>query len=568
MKTRKKSFKATTKELFLKYAAIPYLIIIILFSLFMIGLINVKTIFDAKQAAKNIEEKVSTVFYDYVEEIEKMSELPQVFTTLETSKDNHLIYEEFYNFNNQHEVRSIFHLIDQRNVFLVSTAPSISENNNQIIDGILPYINRNPQDIYIDVEQTKYPNGVTTVLNIGKAIIKDQEIIGYLVYQLVEDDFQQLIFGEKADIVVLTDDYDYIVTTTNSITSGLMNKFNPNRISDSHVQIKDDTYYLNKLETNDRLFTIYTMNNIRNHDIGIYLLFFIFILITGILLFFLLRNLAEKMSTQNVTSIEKLMAAVARLDKGDMNAYVDINTGDEFELLANQYNEMLDNLNELLKRNEELSKLKIQKEISLLESQFNPHFLFNVLETLRYTMYMDVDKAQQIILSLSRLLRYSLETNQHEVPFEKDLNYMVDYLKLHKMRFGERLNYKIDIEDEVTKVSIPKLLLQPLIENSIKYGYEDQTHLKIQIEGHIKGDKVIFQVTDNGSGIEKSKLNKIKRTLSSPEIPEKDIGIGLYNSHRRIVLQYGDKYGLTIHSRKGLGTKVIATLPYKNELSQ
>lgn len=567
MKTRKKSFKTVTKELFFKYAAIPYLIIVILFSLFMISLINIKIIYDSKHAAKNIELKVSEVFQNYLEEIERMSELPQVYSTLETLKDNHLVYEEFYNFNNQNEVKSMFHLIDLRHVFLVSTAPSISENNNQIIDDILPYINKNPDEIYVDVAQTQYPNGITTVLNLGKAIIKDQKTIGYLVYQLVEDDFQQLIFGEKADIVVLTDDYDYIVTTTNSITTGLMNKFTPNRISDTLVKIKDDTYYFNELRTENGLFTIYTMNNIKNSNTVIYLSFFIFILITGILLYFLLRNLAEKMSSKNVQSIEKLMDAVAKLDQGDMKAYVDINTGDEFELLANQYNEMLDNLNELLKRNEELTNLKIQKEISLLESQFNPHFLFNVLETLKYTMYTDVNKAQEIILSLSRVLRYSLNANTHETPFERDLNYMLDYLKLHKIRFGERLDYKIDIDEELRQVPVPKLLLQPLIENSIKYGYKEKTHLTIHIEGRIKEDQIIFKVTDNGSGIDDEKLKRIKSTFTSSETAAGDIGIGLYNTYRRIVLQYGDRYGLNIYSSKGQGTKVIATLPYRRTSS-
>src|SRR5690606_20380968 len=164
---------------------------------------------------------------------------------------------------------------------------------------------------------------------------------------------------------------------------------------------------------------------------------------------------------------------------GDLKSYVYIHTGDEFEVLANQYNEMLDDLNDLLEKNKELSDIRRVTEIKLLQSQFNPHFLFNVLETLRYTMLTNLDHAQEIIFSQSRLLRYSLNDQNKNVLFAKDLEYTIDYLKLHKFRFKDRLEYEICIPDELKNVYVPKLLLQPIIENSIKYGYKNKMKLNI-----------------------------------------------------------------------------------------
>lgn len=410
-KQKSNDFKSTTKFLFLRYAVIPNVIAFLLFSLLTILLLHFKVIYDTKQSAKNIEAKTQQIYDDYVTEIDRMRELPQTFHTLETKRDNHFIYEEFYTFNNKHDVKSAFHLIDIRDIYLVSTAASIDED---IIHDFIPYINKNPEEIYMNVDRAELKNGQVTVLNIGAAVRENGKTVGYLVYQLYEEGFQNIIFGENTDIVVMTDDFDYIVATSNSVTIGLMNKFNPKMISKSSVQIKDNNYYLSKIETKDNLFSIYTMNNTKKEPV-IYLLYFMFILMIGIIIYFLLMNMAEKMSTKNVRSIEKLMVAVAKLKEGDTTAYVDISSGGEFEILADQYNAMLDSLNQLMQKNEELSNVRNAIEMKLLESKFNPHFVFNILETLRYTMFVDKQKAQEIIYSLSRILRYSVDYHSSEV---------------------------------------------------------------------------------------------------------------------------------------------------------
>ncbi|WP_318614504.1 sensor histidine kinase [Sporosarcina sp. YIM B06819] len=559
--TKKRNFKETTKALFLKYTVIPILVIMILFSLFTIFIFKIKIIYDTSQSANHIEAAVMDVYQDYVQEIERMSQLPVVLDNINTKRNNHLVYEEFYNFNNRQTVKSVFHLVDNRNVLLASTTDSKSEVNEEILHSIIPSIQKNPNELLIEAKQTHYSHGKVTVFNVGKAIIEEQQIIGYMIYQLYEEDLQRLIFGEEVDIVVITDQYDQIIITSNRIVKGLMNKFSPEKISNSQVRIKDDIYYLKEIQTPNQLFTIYTLKNIKTGNL-IIVLYTIFIVVTSVMLYFLLRNLAEKMSSKNVQSIDKLVTAVAHLERGDLTSYVRIDTGDEFEVLANQYNSMLDHLNQLISTNKELSAIRRTNEIKLLQSQFNPHFLFNVLETLRYTMYVDLDQAQEIIYSLSRLLRYSINNDERHVSFEQDLDYILDYLKLHKLRFTGRLEYDIDIQDEVKDAYVPRLLLQPLIENAIKYGYSQQTHLQINIRGEIVGDEIIFTVADNGSGITSEKLDDIRTRLYSTNKLNKNKGIGLYNTHRRIVLPFGEKYGVTIDSLTGKGTRIMIKIPH------
>lgn len=559
--TKKRNFKETTKALFLKYTVIPILVIMILFSLFTIFIFKIKIIYDTNQSAYHIEAAIIDVYETYVQEIERMSQLPVVLDNINTKRNNHLVYEEFYNFNNRQSIKSVFHLVDNRNVLLASTTDSKSEVNEEILHSIIPSIQKNSNQLLIEAKQTQYSHGKVTVFNFGKAIIEDNQIIGYMIYQLYEEDLQRLIFGEEADIVVITDHYDQIIITTNSIVKGLMNKFNPEKISSSQVKIKDDYYYLKEIQTPEQLFTIHTLKNIETGNL-IIVLYIIFILVTSVMLYFLLRNLAEKMSTKNVQSIDKLVTAVAHLEQGDLTSYVKLNTGDEFEVLANQYNSMLDHLNQLISSNKELSAIRRTNEIKLLQSQFNPHFLFNVLETLRYTMYVDLDRAQEIIFSLSRLLRYSISNDERHVSFAQDLDYILDYLKLHKLRFTGRLEYDIDIQAEVKEAYVPRLLLQPLIENAIKYGYSKQMHLQINIRGEIVGNEILFTVADNGGGITAEELDEIRTRLYSSEKLNKNKGIGLYNTHRRIVLPFGEKFGVKIDSVTEEGTRIMINMPY------
>jgi len=558
---KKNNFKNYTRRLFLKYAIIPIVVVFLLFSIFIIILLDIKVIFETREAATNLENEVITIYDEYVKQIDEMVNLPELQNVLKNKTKHHLVYEAFYQFNNQAELRSIFHLIDAEGVFLVSTSPRKEEHDRYILNDLIPRMNGGEQSIYIDFERSEFDNGLATVWNFGKPIYDGKTIIGYIVFQLLEEGLQEIIFNEKSDIVVMTDEFDYVIVTTNRVTLGLMNKFIPSNLKRNSLEIKDRPYYMNKKELSNGAFTIYVLNDKRNDPIILFTGIF-FIIIMGILIYLLLIKMAERMSNRTVKSIDKLMVAVNKLQQGDMKAYVSIHTGDEFEILATQYNEMLDSLNELIDKNEELSEVRKTTEMKLLQSKFNPHFLFNVLETLRNMMFVDKEKAQEMIYSLSRILRYSVDDYEEEVLFENDLNHILDYLVLHKYRFGDRLMYAIDLDNEVRSAYVPKLILQPIIENAIKYGYKHSMNLSIVIRGKIKGDQLEFTIVDNGGGIEKERYNKIIEVLkNSSHDNVNELGIGLTSTNRRLKLQYGDEYGLTLLNEPNKGLTVTIKLP-------
>lgn len=560
MEIKNRNYKEKIKYFFLRYAFIPILILYILFLIFIIFTTKIRAVNDATRSGDLIGGIVLEVYDNYYNEIEKMAKSNTVIDFVDTHLNSNLVYEEFYKFNNSQKVKSTFHIVDSEGLFLAYTTPSDPDINDIILKDIIPSINKNPKEVLTEANKIKFPHDRYTVYTFGKAIYKDEEIIGYIVYQLYEEDIQKLIFVQDAEVVVVTDQYDRIIATTNNIVKGLLNKFTP-EYTDAmrYVKIRSGKYYMVKKTLPGGNINIYTLNSIK-YDRATFIYYGIFAGIVSLLLYILINYLAERMSSENTKSIDKLLIAVKDLQNGNMDSYVNLDTGDELEILANQYNIMLDRLNELMKKNQELSDIRRINEIKQLQAQFNPHFIFNVLETLRYTIIIDPVQAQEIIMSLSRILRYSIKNEEQNVLFKEDLAYIEDYLRLHKIRFKERLNYSINISNEVKNSYVPKLLLQPIIENSIKYGYGEKDFLNIDIVGERIEKNVVFQVKDNGSGISEAELIIIKKILDSQENLSKHSG--LYNIHRRLILLYGNDYGIEIDNVYGEGIIVTVKIPY------
>ena len=198
-------------------------------------------------------------------------------------------------------------------------------------------------------------------------------------------------------------------------------------------------------------------------------------------------------------------------------------------------------------------------EIKQLEEQFNPHFIFNVMETLRYEIMIDAAKASDMVQSFASLMRYSIHYGSTIVSLRTDIEYINDYLLLQKMRYNRRLNYHIDIPEELLEYRIPKLLLQPVVENSLVHGMKNTHSISIAITGRVHEELLELCVEDDGSGIDGERLASLRAGLESED--EYKEHIGLYNSHRVVRLLYGPGYGLSIESQPGSGTRVIVTMP-------
>lgn len=267
---------------------------------------------------------------------------------------------------------------------------------------------------------------------------------------------------------------------------------------------------------------------------------------------------SSKHYTRDIKKIEDAFEAVSN---GDFDVSLNISSSKEFKTIGNDFNEMLQGLKDQIDKNKELAENVAFSQVKQLESQFNPHFLFNTLDNIRFMARIDVKAADKMIVSLSGLLRYSIRDAREEVTVREDLNNIQNYLNILQIRFNKRFAYKMNVDEEIMDCFIPKLMLQPLLENAVKYGFNGKEKLSVVIRGEEKQGNLIFTCEDDGVGIEENVLEEILQNLK--EESNKTGHNGLYSIHRRIKLLYKDagNYGLQIESKKDKGTIIRIILP-------
>ena len=317
--------------------------------------------------------------------------------------------------------------------------------------------------------------------------------------------------------------------------------------------------YESKLPTGLYIYTFSDIN--RNLRVMLILTVMIAVIFVAIIII-TYRSTAttSEVYTRDVKKIEKAFEAV---QNGDLNVGLRIDSSKEFQTIGNDFNKMLGGLKTQIEQNQILAENVAFSQVKRLESQFNPHFLFNTLDNIRFMAKIDADAADKMIVSLSGLLRYSIRETREEVTVREDLDNLQYYLNILQIRFNKRFAYNIDVSEDIKDCLIPKLLLQPLLENSIKYGFGEKEKLTVNIHGYQLQGKLVFVCEDDGVGIDNETLAGIKMQLIDLETEHQHIG--LYNIHQRIKLMYKGDYGLDITSKKGEGTTVRLVLPVRGD---
>lgn len=276
------------------------------------------------------------------------------------------------------------------------------------------------------------------------------------------------------------------------------------------------------------------------------------------------RTFARRIADLNSRSVEILHTELTAIQSGDGSHRVELHTGDEFETIADHINAMLDHLEFLNSRNLELGRLNSQMERLQLEAQFDPHFLYNTLESIRYAVRLGDRDADSVILKLTSLLRYSIGDPAEMVSLRADLLHLRDYLAIIQYRFPGRFHYRLDIPDGCLDHPCPRLCLQPIVENSVKYVLQRQQTLAVAIRAWEDGAFLYLEVTDNGTGIPPALLEEIRRLIAS-ETDLHSTHHGLKNIARRLSLQFGAGSGMELDSVPGEGTRVLLRIAHTED---
>ena len=259
--------------------------------------------------------------------------------------------------------------------------------------------------------------------------------------------------------------------------------------------------------------------------------------------------------------ITELRNSMKEVERGNFEGIQLDDTGDsEIGMLHRSFNIMTDEIQNLMDDKIENQKQKYKLEIRALQSQINPHFLYNTLDSIVW-MAEGGNNEEVVIMtaSLAKLLRQSISNEEELVTIEKEVGYVKSYLTIQKMRYRDQLTYEIDVDPSINSFQIVKLTLQPLVENAIYHGIKyRETKGIIIIKGFETETGILIQVIDNGIGMDEETLSHI---FDKKEKSGKNNGVAVENVNRRLKLHYGEEYGLKYESKVNVGTTVSIILP-------
>lgn len=288
---------------------------------------------------------------------------------------------------------------------------------------------------------------------------------------------------------------------------------------------------------------------IRNHIVGGLVLLIGITIITGGMVY---RTFSKRLNG--------LIKSMNGIQEGNFTQRIPVTAHDEIGKLSERFNEMYAKLEDYIGRVYIAEVEQKNAEISALMMQIDPHFLYNTLESIKSTaLEADDEITAEMIGLLGKLFRWS-STQEHMVMLEDEIEYMETYLELQQLRYNGELEIEVNIEEDILDSKVPKLILQPIVENIFKHGFCHVREGRAGIVGKKQENGAMcITVFDDGEGMDLTRLKKVKTLLELTE--GKSEGIGIYNVQRRIKKMFGEAYGLTIESSEGKGTVVSVILP-------
>ena len=286
----------------------------------------------------------------------------------------------------------------------------------------------------------------------------------------------------------------------------------------------------------------------------------IYVLVAAILV--VVALVLSNFIARNITRpLQQLRDSMARVQEGDFGAAeVEVTSRNEVGSLTRSCNVMTSRIQELMKQNIYEQQQKRKSELKALQSQINPHFLYNTLDSIIWMA--EGKKNEEVVVmtaSLARLLRQSISNEEEQVPIGQEVEYARSYLTIQKMRYKDKLEFQIQVDAQIMRVPIIKLVLQPLIENAIYHGlkYKEGKGLLI-VRGYREGENAVLQIKDNGAGMDEQTLSHI---FEKHKVNYRSNGVGVYNVQKRLQLYYGMDYGIIYSSKQGEGTTASIVIP-------
>lgn len=407
------------------------------------------------------------------------------------------------------------------------------------------------------------------MLTLGKKIwnINTGETIGYLYININEDTFTSLFSEQLADYTLYDGGTQLLSTVDENPLDAIDIKgfLNLKDLNSDIIKHDNDSALISKTQIERLDWTLLSEANLNlfTQDLANILLLVVLMLITIIILEITMTLALNRLIT---TPIMKLKRGVEEISKGNFDYRFKMKTNDEIGLFAQSFNHMSAQIKKLLSDVEREEKKKREYELALIQQQIKPHFLYNTLDIILKLSQMGQErKAQKVTRRLADYYRNSLSGGADIIPLKEELKITLDYLELQKLRYSDVFNYRIEVSEQLEGIMIPKLSLQPIVENAIEHGFKYMSEPGlIRIYDNPSDDQYQIILTDNGVGMAPSLVGKLNAMFDSALDAADHQGVksfGIKNVNHRLKLFFGDDYGIQVVSTEGEGTAIVIKLP-------
>nr|WP_306806211.1 sensor histidine kinase [Enterocloster bolteae] len=394
----------------------------------------------------------------------------------------------------------------------------------------------------------------------------NQEVIAVLIMDLNPDTFLDILHTENASfphqMTFMLDQNQRLIAGDEKTVSQVIDAVcaMENRGGESkELMVGQERMALSVIENEATGWKIYTM--VPYSDISAQVQSLNHSILLSIILCNLLILVCLLVVSLAITApVKKLIEAMREVQQGNFDYRIDNKRSDEMGRLMETFNYMVFKIDMLIKEVYQEKLAQKNAELEALQSQINPHFLYNTLDTINWMLLEKKEyEISGIVVSLGEMMKYAISRSSRTVALREEIRHVSNYLLIQKERMEDKLEYEIDIPHQYESVQVPRLILQPLVENAIIHGIETGGKVSIRVYEREEDGGCWLEVSDNGAGMDEEQLKRLRDGTTEMRMDHRSIGVE--NVNKRIRLYYGEEFGLMIESRLGEGTVIRFCIP-------
>lgn len=527
---------------------------IVLCGFCMIFLFQAMTFNTYEATVKSETKEISASFQSFLDGIDKTLSTLSLHQEFLSSSDSESIYNTLYQITNPYRNYATFSIYDQNGNCMYATCQLA---NRPTYWGILHALNHSSIDIIKQVDSED--NQI--VLNIATKIQNNNDTIGYIVSSIHSQDFTYLFSNQLSNdegFGIISKENEPIYINSILETCGIFDKLHYAWISNSKYDDYFNDYYITiqnientgfkQIVVHPKVLSSSTMNRM-----------YLMVGLLAVLSFIVCIIVAQKTTTSFTQPINQMNQAMKQVQEGKLDTSIPVLRNDEFGVLSQNFNVMTQELSNFLEQKIETQRKLADIQIAMMQAQLNPHFLYNTLDTIKWmAKSAKVEPISQLSQKLARILRTSIVKEQF-ITIGEEFQICSDYGEIQNIRFQGKYQFLFDCPKDLLSYKIPKLIIQPLVENAIIHGLRMKETGIIKVFASKNNDAIILSVQDNGIGID----DEMMQFINTHQWKQIDGHIGMYNVDSILRLHYGVNSGLHAQRLEEGGTLIQITLPYK-----